>query len=173
MLSSGTLSRLAHKYNLAEGKIAKIKEKTEETMGAVLQTAEVLGAGSALSYANGRYGEPEAGDLLPVWMVPKTKLPVSLAAGAALHLAAFAGLAGKYGEHAHNLGDGALLSYLAPKAMSMGAKAKALAPAAKTTAGALGSPFANPYAYQPRTTAGAYWRPGHASAGAVRYPGVG
>src|SRR5271166_3333911 len=109
--SSHYLSRLAHMASASQSKLAKIREKTEETMGAVKQTAEVVGGAALFSYAAGRYGTGLNTDGTQAWNVPKTKLPISLAAGLGMKLLAFGGLAGKYDEDLHSLGDGALCSY--------------------------------------------------------------
>jgi len=92
-----------------------MKEKATETMGQVLQTAEIGGTAFVFGYLRGRMGD-DNGDLVVAGV------PVGLGTGILLHLAGFAGLFGKHDEHAHNLGDGAVSEYLAVLAMRMGAE---------------------------------------------------
>lgn len=87
------------------------KEKGEEVVGSVVQTAEVGATAFAFGYARGRYGETNV-----------MGVPIDLGAGAATHLGAFFGLFGKYAEHAHNLADGAIAEYLAVKGAIVGDK---------------------------------------------------
>ncbi len=84
-------------------KLDRHKEKTEEAIGQGLQLAEVAGASFAAGYANSKFG---ANGELQVKGVP-----ADLLAGLGLHALAFAGMAGKYGEHAHNLADGLVGAY--------------------------------------------------------------
>jgi hypothetical protein len=95
-----SLAKYAH--NL-EGRLAKMKEKGEEAMAHGLQLAEVAGASAAAGYANAKFGTN--GELLV------KGVPADLLGGIGLHALAFLGAAGKYGEHAHNLGDGLIAAY--------------------------------------------------------------
>lgn len=108
-------------------RLAKIREQSTETVGTVLQTAEVAGAAAAFSWANGRYGDldPKAGNFDPQKNV--MGVPVDLAGAVLLHGLSFTGMLGKHKEHGHNLGDGALASYACRTAMTMGLRAKSKA----------------------------------------------
>lgn len=96
-----SLARYAH--NL-EGRIAKMKEKGEEAMAHGLQLAEVAGASGLAGYANAKFGGA-TGEL------QFKGVPADLLGGIGLHALAFLGAAGKYGEHAHNIGDGLIAAY--------------------------------------------------------------
>lgn len=77
-----------------------ITEKSEETVGQVIRTAEVGGAAFAAGVLKGRYGTVEVAGV-----------PADLGAAVALHGIGFLG-GGKYKEHLHAFGDGVLASYL-------------------------------------------------------------
>lgn len=117
------LAKIQDKYNRAMGHAARAKEKATEVMGVTLCAVETTGAAAGLSYANARFGKPDAATGINVLTVPGTAVPVDLVAGAALHIGAFLGVFSGYGEHAHSLGNGALASYGSRLGAEMGAKA--------------------------------------------------
>jgi len=67
---------------------------------------EVSGTAFGMAYARGRYGDEK--NELNVGGVP-----VGLITGVGGHLLGFIGVFGQYGEHVHNIGDGALAEYVA------------------------------------------------------------
>lgn len=77
--------------------------------------------------------------------------PTDLASALALHGLAFFGLFGRYGEHAHNIGTGALAAYLARLGTRLGVDARARRTTQKTS---------GPAGYFPARGAyhGAAWR---------------
>lgn len=85
----------------AKRQVAALKEKTEEMTGRLVQTAEVAAGAGAAGFIAGKYGTVEI-----------VGVPLELAAGVALNLAAHAKLAGKSSEHLHNVGDGFLAMYV-------------------------------------------------------------
>lgn len=128
MLSSHHIGKIAHKYNALKTKIETVKEKAEETMGQVLQTAEIAAAAGGFAYANARYGSMVGTNPTPE--IDVMGVPADVGAAVALHGMAFAGAAGKYKEHCHNLADGALASYLVRVGLRLG-NAKRTTPVAK------------------------------------------
>lgn len=86
-----------------EKRIERAKEKGEEAMAQGLQLAEIAGASALAGYMNTKMGE--GGEL------QFKGIPADLLAGIGLHAVAFLGVAGKYGEHAHNLADGLIAAY--------------------------------------------------------------
>lgn len=103
------------KAQRAYSRLGKMREKSEEMLGQVLQTTEVVGTGFLFSYLRGRMGDAE-GEL------DVAGVPVSLGSGLAFHVLGFTGVFGKYAEHAHNLGDGALVEYAVVQGMRLGAE---------------------------------------------------
>jgi hypothetical protein len=100
-------------------RIEKGREKVEETVGAAIGMAEVAGGAGAFGYANQRWGQ--GGELKVMG------LPVDLATGIALNGLAFAGMAGKYSEHFHNLGNAGLAAYSYRLGASLAASSSATA----------------------------------------------
>jgi hypothetical protein len=108
-------------------RFARVKEAAEKATETVIQTAEVAGCAFGLAYLRGRYPSKitkadgtveQTKDLLVAG------IPVSLLVGIGGHVAGFAGLMGKYDEHAHNIASGALAEYAAQKAAEIGQKHK-------------------------------------------------
>ncbi len=97
-------------------RLSKMREKGQETVAQVMQTAEIGGASFGLAYVRGRNADAE-GDL-DVFGVP-----ASLLVAATAHVLGFAGVAGKFDEHLHNVGDGALAEYAAFVGSKMGSQA--------------------------------------------------
>lgn len=142
MVSSHGIGSLAKKYHAIKARVESVKEKAEETMGQVLQTGEIALAAGGFAYANGRYGNLKGSNPTPE--IDVMGVPADVGAAVVLHGMGFAGALGKYKEHAHNLGDGALASYLTRVGLRLGA-AKRSAPV-HASAGAFGQ--GNPYAGQ-------------------------
>jgi hypothetical protein len=90
----------------ARATLATVREKTEQTVGVVISGAETTGAAVALGYANVVWGQKNGGELRLFG-----KVPLDLALGIALHTVGIFDGAGKYSEHAHAFGNGALASF--------------------------------------------------------------
>jgi hypothetical protein len=103
-----------NKYKTIERAMLKLREKAEGAIGTGIQVAEVSGSAFAWGYANGRWGEN--GELTLGGM------PVDLGVAVALHGVAFLGGLGKYAEHGHNLGTGALAACAYRTGSMMGAQ---------------------------------------------------
>ncbi len=112
------------KVERAQTTLEKFKDKAEGAMATGLKIAEVGGTASAFGYVNGRWGEN--GELAVVGM------PVDLGTAVAMHTVAFLGGFGKYAEHGHNIGTGALAACGYRTAAAAGAKAAAEAKAHAT-----------------------------------------
>lgn len=105
---------MASKFEALKARFANMREKGQEQLGHVLQTAEIGAASFGFAFARGKMGD-ENGDL------DVAGIPVSLGAAVALHGLGFMGVFGKHDEHAHNLGDGALAEYATVQGLRMGA----------------------------------------------------
>ena len=95
----------------AAARVRSMREKTEEVVGEVVATTEVAGAAFGLGWVRGRYGE-----------VAVMGVPLDITLAAVLHGAAFAGAGGKYAEHMHNVGNGAIAVYTATLGAKIGAE---------------------------------------------------
>jgi hypothetical protein len=94
---------IEHAHALGKRALAqtdKMKEQGESIVGHISQSVEIGVGALGFGVLAGRYGAVNLG---PV--------PLDLASGLAMHLLGFAGVAGKYADHLHNFGDGALASY--------------------------------------------------------------
>ncbi len=102
-------------WERAQGKMERLREQAESAIGTGIQMAEVSGAAFGFGYANGRWGEN--GELAI------GGVPVDLGAAVVLHGTAFLGGFGKYSEHGHNLGTGALAACAYRTGAQIGASA--------------------------------------------------
>ncbi len=100
----------------ARDKMAKIREHAEEAIGTGIQIAEVSGTAFGFGYAHARWGGQRG-------QVEVFGLPADLGIAVALHGVAFMGGLGKYAEHGHNVGTGALASYTYRLGARVGAEA--------------------------------------------------
>ncbi len=116
----------------AREKMARIREHAEEAIGTGIQIAEVGGTAFGFGYANARWGTNGEVKVMGV--------PADLGVAVALHGVAFMGGLGKYSEHGHNVGSGALASYAYRMGTQLGSTAAQHAggvqPASFQTAGA-------------------------------------
>jgi hypothetical protein len=94
----------------AMAKLNKIRGKTEEKVGEVFKMAETVGGALAVGAARAKWGEVTIGP----------DIPAEAALGAALSLAAFLDLPGKYSEHLHNVGNGILGGWSTLEAVKLG-----------------------------------------------------
>jgi hypothetical protein len=114
------MSSISHYKKLAERARATAKnmrEKAEGTLQQAVTSVEVVGAGFLASYARGRMGD-ENGQ----WLIGGVDF--DLAAGLGMHALGFLGAFGRYDEHAHALGNGALACYAVHKGFALGDEAK-------------------------------------------------
>lgn len=117
-------SDLAQKVDKLAARAKGLAVKGEEAMGHMVQSMEVGVAALGFGWAEGRYGSIE---LLGI--------PANLGASVVMHGLGYFGMAGKHSEHLHNLGDGALASYLHTMGVGIGARSR---PAARgANAGAM------------------------------------
>lgn len=105
-----------------------IKGKGESVVGSLLQTVEVNAGALAIGVACGRYGALH---------LQGSSIPLDLAGGVFLHGMAFFGLAGRYGEHLHNVADGVLAAFTTKAGIGIGTemRSKAGLPPAMTVSG--------------------------------------
>ncbi len=99
----------------AREKMARVREHAEEAIGTGIQIAEVGGTAFGFGYANQRWGKD--GEVMVMG------IPADLGVAVALHGVSFMGGLGKYSEHGHNVGTGALASYAYRMGTQMGASA--------------------------------------------------
>ena len=109
-LSLAKVKDLATRYQGMQKRVQNIKAEAEEKVMIVVQTAEIGTSAFAFGLVNGRWNRPEF-----------LGVPVDAFAGLALHAAGFM-VDSNAGSHMHNLGDGALASYVASLGMGVGAK---------------------------------------------------
>lgn len=118
--SVGGVRTMYKKLVSDEGRLARLKEKSEEAMRETLNIAAIGGSALALGYANARYGDPQTGEYKVAG-----KVPLDLGIAVLFHVTAFAGLFGKkYNEIGHNVGSGALAVYAARKGAKFGQDAR-------------------------------------------------
>lgn len=109
---------MASKYEALRQRMASWREKGQEQLGHVLQSAEIGATAFGFAFIRGKMGDAD-GNLDVVGM------PASLAAAIAGHGLGFMGVFGKHSEHAHNLADGALAEYAVVQGMRLGASKSA------------------------------------------------
>jgi hypothetical protein len=132
-MAEETVDSLIHRVEKAEGKVALIKKKSAEVTKEVVMIAEVVGGAAAVAFINAKYGNSDDGTYYQL-----AGIPLDLGAAAALHAAAWFGLAGdKYEDDLHEVANGALAAWTVRTVTAMANKTKA-APAA-TTRGLLGA----------------------------------
>ena len=118
-------SELAEKVDKLAQRAKGLAVKGEEAMGHMVQSMEVGMSALGFGWAEGRYGSIE---LLGI--------PANLGASVVLHGLGYFGMAGKHSEHLHNLGDGALASYLHTMGVGIGARSRQPARPGGATSGA-------------------------------------
>lgn len=105
-VSLKTLEEMDKRVESARKSLKRAKDEAEATVYQVVQTAEVTGTAFALGMVNGRWSSPEF-----------LGIPLDLGVGLGSHLLAFMDIAP---EHLHNVGDGALCSYVSALGMGIG-----------------------------------------------------
>jgi len=109
-LSLSQLSNLESKYTSAKKSVQRVREEAQATVMQVVRTVEVGGTAFSFGIVNGRWGRPEF-----------VGVPVDLLTSIGLHGLGFV-LDKEAAPHLHNLGDGALASYLTALGTGIGAK---------------------------------------------------
>ena len=117
-----SLKRAREYVERAREKMAKVREHAEEAIGQGIQIAEVSGTAFGFGYAHARWGGAKG-------QVEVLGVPADLGVAVALHGVAFMGGLGKYAEHGHNVGTGALASYSYRIGSQFGTEAAKHAPA--------------------------------------------
>jgi hypothetical protein len=119
-ITKAHLSRLAHRAEGLQKRMARFKEHAAKTTEKVVRTVEVGAMALGMGIVQGRSGSIEI-----------MGVPAELGAGVALNLLGYFGVAGKHSDHLNNFGDGALAAYLTTVGKGVGAamKAKQLPPA--------------------------------------------
>jgi hypothetical protein len=110
-----SLAKMQDHLERMQGRMAKVREHAEASVGLAIQATEVGGTAFAFGYANGRWGED--GELKVLG------LPVDLGVGFALTGLSLLGGLGKYAEHGNNVGSGAIAAFAYRSGMQMGAQA--------------------------------------------------
>lgn len=113
-ITKAHLSRLAHRAEGLQKRMARFKEHAQKTTEKVVRTVEVGAMALGMGIVQGRAGSVEV-----------MGVPVELGTGVALNLLGYFGAAGKYSDHLNNFGDGALASYLTTVGKGVGASMKA------------------------------------------------
>lgn len=110
----------------AKAALGRIKKKGAEMTETLIDAAEVGMAALVMGGIHGRFGE-----------IAPAKIPLSLGTGILLHVAGWAGVAGKQSSHLHGLANGCLASYLTTLGVSVGAdlRRKALGASASGMSG--------------------------------------
>lgn len=103
-------------------KMAASRAAATRTVETVVHTTEVSSAAFVAGVAQGRWGGIE---LLGI--------PLDLGLAVALHVGAFAGLAGKMSPHLHGFGDGFLGAFLTTVGRDVGREWAAKSPPAKSS----------------------------------------
>jgi hypothetical protein len=112
-LTDETMQQLARDVARKETTLARITEKAKERNREVAALFEVAAGTLAFSYVDAAYSDDgEEYKLMGV--------PLSLAAAVGLHALGWSDWAGKYSRDAHNLGTGALATWLATLGRSLG-----------------------------------------------------
>lgn len=112
------IMRLKDHYSGLQRRMEGVRKKGESVVGELVSAAEVSASAFAFGAVQGKYGSV---DVLGV--------PADLASAIVLHLAGFAGLAGKASEHLHAFGDGALASFFFTLGRGVGVNWKKNTPA--------------------------------------------
>lgn len=127
-ISDAQLEMIKSKVKGLQERVKNAREKADEVVGVVIRTAEIGITAFGLSVIQGKTGGIEI-----------VGVPLDLGIGVAAHVAAFMGFGGRFSQHLHNFGDGALANYLGTMGFKVGAawKAKSLG-APSGTRGRLG-----------------------------------
>jgi hypothetical protein len=124
-----TAGSIKEAYGKLQAKWSRYRDQAEKATGVAVNTVETVGTAALLAYLRGRYPSTKTDE--------KTKkvayttdllvagIPVSLIVGLGGHVAGFAGLLGKYSEHGHAVGSGALAEYATSMMFAVGNKARA------------------------------------------------
>lgn len=105
-----------------KARLEKMKEEQSENTRMVMRTAEVGAAAFGFGWLSTRYPDVNVLGIDP-----------ALVGALAFHAMAFMGLAGKFDDDLHGLGDGALAIYLGTLAAGIGDKQRKEAATATTT----------------------------------------
>lgn len=113
-ISKTELDKVYGKATSAIRKARAVTERADAAVSRVVTTSEVSAASFLLGLAQGKWGS-----------IVVLGMPVDLLAGLGLHLAGFAGVAGRQSLHLHAFGDGALASFFSGLGFKVGTSMKA------------------------------------------------
>ena len=113
-----SLADARQRLERAKHTMARVREKTEEAIGQGILVAEVAGTSVAFGWANARFGGESEGEMRIFG------IPLDLATGIGLTGVAMFGGFGRYGEHAVNVGAGAIASYAYRTGYQLGSEAQ-------------------------------------------------
>jgi len=102
---------------------ASIRKAAESKIQVGISLVEVSLTGGGLAYLRGRFPTDDE-DGNPTDELSVAGVPVSLAVGLLAHGMGLIGAAGKYSEHVHNIGTGAITEYATHQLYVMGKKAR-------------------------------------------------
>ena len=111
-LSGGNIRALAKKAHALQTRARNATAKFESKVETVVETLEATGGAYAMGVLQGRF--PDKREIMGI--------PIELAIGAGLHVAGFAGLAGRSSSHLHAFGTGALAAYAVRAGQVLGQK---------------------------------------------------
>lgn len=143
---TGITRKLYDKYLSSERARARIKQATEETVEAVVDSTVTLGTTFLFAGLQGAYWDNKDKNGKPTYGVKIGPVPLDLGAGAVMHLLAVLGMGGKMNRQLRNAGNGAMASYVASWARGIGfkwAKDRKAGGGAPATRGSLADDVAN------------------------------
>lgn len=108
-ISHNDLIRMKGEAERLKTRAKNALEKADSVVERVVRTVEVGASAFGFGVVQGKYGGVEV-----------VGIPLELAAGAGLHLLAFAGIGGHMSDHLHHFGDGALACYAATTGRGVG-----------------------------------------------------
>jgi len=119
-ISLKSLTDIKGRYEAMQKRVQNVKKEAQEKVGIVVQSAEIATMGFGMGVVNGRWNRPEV-----------VGIPVDALTSILLHAGGFI-LDSDGASHMHNLGDGALCSYMVGLGSGVGIQMRlqALNPAA-------------------------------------------
>lgn len=100
-VGKASLKKLESRLASARSRMKNLKKKSEKVTENIVHTAEISTAAFAMGFTQGRFGGIEF-----------FGVPMELALGSGLNLAAWMGLGGKHSSHLNNIGNGCLAAYM-------------------------------------------------------------
>lgn len=107
MASTALATARAHLARL-HSRVQSLKGKGEEAVGETLAAVEVVAGSAAAGFIDQKWGTDDGSGMKVATM---HGVPASLLIGGGAKIAAFMGIAGKHGKHAHDVANGFLGGY--------------------------------------------------------------